>query len=514
MRGTQRVIASCIRSVRIIPADAGNTEQLHLATPGLGDHPRGCGEHSDPISACSMPRGSSPRMRGAQLSDRQDDAGRGIIPADAGSTSLIYPAYIVFGDHPRGCGEHPDTSQRMTAKRGSSPRMRGAPLGGYRGYCSPGIIPADAGSTFRRQRPIAVVKDHPRGCGEHWRIPLSWLLIRGSSPRMRGAQCKSKGLDVISRIIPADAGSTADSAHTTRHDRDHPRGCGEHIAGSINPMLQYGSSPRMRGAHRQPMPLLAGMRIIPADAGSTEPNPLVERLFRDHPRGCGEHRLRVEDMTGRKGSSPRMRGAQGLRTLSRHGLRIIPADAGSTLCVARGPGDIGDHPRGCGEHGDEGMGFPRVQGSSPRMRGAPCPERNGEQPAGIIPADAGSTPSFSWDLSISEDHPRGCGEHRALLWASFEHLGSSPRMRGALMIAARSIVLIRIIPADAGSTSPGLRCARRRWDHPRGCGEHALCFCRQLVQQGSSPRMRGAPVIVIYACIGGGIIPADAGSTC
>ena len=52
---------------------------------------------------------------------------------------------------------------------------------------------------------------------------------------------------------------------------------------------------------------------------------------------------------------------------------------------------IGDHPRGCGEHGDEGMGFSRVQGSSPRMRGARINDFPHICDYGIIPADAGST---------------------------------------------------------------------------------------------------------------------------
>ena len=51
--------------------------------------------------------GSSPRMRGAP---RMDDVGRAdarIIPADAGSTDQAYSDITAGEDHPRGCGEHP-----------------------------------------------------------------------------------------------------------------------------------------------------------------------------------------------------------------------------------------------------------------------------------------------------------------------------------------------------------------------------------------------------------------------
>ena len=69
--------------------------------------------------------------------------------------------------------------------------------------------------------------------------------------------------------------------------------------------------------------------------------------------------------------------------------------------------------------------------------------------------------------------------------------GSSPRMRGTLTLAGKGMVLMRIIPADAGNTPltdsvPGVG-----RDHPRGCGEHEYAQIIQYVNQGSSPRMRG-----------------------
>ena len=74
--------------------------------------------------------------------------------------------------------------------------------------------------------------------------------------------------------------------------QDHPRGCGEHRP-SPRPLISLsGSSPRMRGApHRHPHPR-RGHRIIPADAGSTKPPENMTDVTEDHPRGCGEHRLK------------------------------------------------------------------------------------------------------------------------------------------------------------------------------------------------------------------------------
>ena len=86
-----------------------------------------------------------------------------------------------------------------------------------------------------------------------------------------------------------------------------------------------------------------------------------------------------------------MRGAPGDATVARQSPRIIPADAGSTppklLLTAR------------------------MEGSSPRMRGALYGFHPPSAQPRIIPADAGSTEWQAWVLDKDEDHPRGCGEH-------------------------------------------------------------------------------------------------------
>ena len=86
--------------------------------------------------------------------------------------------------------------------------MRGAPHPIRRALRTSGIIPADAGSTFRIVTLARAVGDHPRGCGEH--DPgenMAWD-ASGSSPRMRGALFSRSVATGLSRIIPADAGST------------------------------------------------------------------------------------------------------------------------------------------------------------------------------------------------------------------------------------------------------------------------------------------------------------------
>ena len=70
-----------------------------------------------------------------------------------------------------------------------------------------GIIPAHAGSRVSNPVTKWLLWDHPRACGEQSVDLYTALLIKGSSPRMRGAVPMLATLDVGVRIIPAHAGS-------------------------------------------------------------------------------------------------------------------------------------------------------------------------------------------------------------------------------------------------------------------------------------------------------------------
>ena len=219
-------------------------------------------------------------------------------------------------------------------------------------------------------------------------------------------------------------------------------------------------------------------------------------------------------MSDSGGSSPRMRGAPGRLAWPRPGRRIIPADAGSTLAEHHSQCGAWDHPRGCGEHGHGRHQARRRRGSSPRMRGAQAAKSSRNTVIRIIPADAGSTKPRTTRNGPSRDHPRGCGEHTLIDRPARVGIGSSPRMRGALSKWVSDNSDLGIIPADAGSTASS-RVTCIPWpDHPRGCGEHSGCFSFHSSVTGSSPRMRGAPMTWLDERTLRRIIPADAGSTC
>ena len=213
---------------------------------------------------------------------------------------------------------------------------------------------------------------------------------------MRGAREIIRGIKHEIRIIPADAGSTCQGSSNAKEYRDHPRGCGEHPTTFSRTLYDEGSSPRMRGA--RPVCRARGFDpgIIPADAGSTHSSASFAQSRRDHPRGCGEHHPVAGIIDQIEGSSPRMRGAQS-RIMSAVGLlRIIPADAGSTIRCRNPSASSPDHPRGCGEHSMGAICCSAMAGSSPRMRGAHICHLPVFDQLGIIPADAGSTDYGLW----------------------------------------------------------------------------------------------------------------------
>ena len=186
---------------------------------------------------------------------------------------------------------------------------------------------------------------------------------------------------------------------------------GEHWSARWRSAVPTGSSPHARGALLDDMAREVYGRIIPACAGST--CSLGQGLGggKDHPRMRGEHMAAKLEKQLAKGSSPHARGARlhGLKVCKDDG--IIPACAGSTPSWCPPPRSSRDHPRMRGEHCRRSSARPRTTGSSPHARGAPGCARYGVGELGIIPACAGSTPTPSTSGSATWDHPRMRGEH-------------------------------------------------------------------------------------------------------
>ena len=208
MRGTRSINNAAQHFYGIIPAYAGNTDQLASWSDAPRDHPRVCGEHLCRSCRSTLLRGSSPRMRGTLGQGAGGGDVRGIIPAYAGNTNHLLERWRVHRDHPRVCGEHRGERRFLGECRGSSPRMRGTLSGNIEEVGERGIIPAYAGNTPRHGSSPACRRDHPRVCGEHTALHQRCAGPLGSSPRMRGTLLRWSVVFRDVGIIPAYAGNT------------------------------------------------------------------------------------------------------------------------------------------------------------------------------------------------------------------------------------------------------------------------------------------------------------------
>ena len=147
------------------------------------------------------------------------------------------------------------------------------------------------------------------------------------------------------------------------------------------------------------------------------------------------------------------------------------------------------------------------------MRGTHEHDQLGWRIRRIIPAHAGNTMTLQTMERMHGDHPRACGEHRAKCITEIIDRGSSPRMRGTPVHCRALKRHSGIIPAHAGNTQQASSSRPRAGDHPRACGEHCDAVISAYMLSGSSPRMRGTPLEPHFIQNSRGIIPAHAGNT-
>ena len=268
-RGAQTRGVNKKGSPRIIPACAGSTLYTVTSPGDATDHPRMRGEHQRSNWPVVKLAGSSPHARGAQPLNLPHSAHRRIIPACAGSTVSPILWIVSAWDHPRMRGEHSAATLSQSGHWGSSPHARGALSVGVGEGAGFGIIPACAGSTSLILSLGRRLSDHPRMRGEHDNRRLEIAPRAGSSPHARGARRVVKQDVSCIRIIPACAGSTFEIFQRLIHLKDHPRMRGEHTDGGNMRASRTGSSPHARGAPIDERYIEETLRIIPACAGST-----------------------------------------------------------------------------------------------------------------------------------------------------------------------------------------------------------------------------------------------------
>ena len=294
------------------------------------------------------------------------------------------------------------------------------------------------------------------------------------------------------RLIPTCVGSTPYTGACAAISPAHPHVCGEHTLRLSVGRMGLGSSPRVWGAHLIGDKTPTPARLIPTCVGSTPDYRYPCWDCAAHPHVCGEHMLQVVTFGVAFGSSPRVWGAPLPNRISIYQVRLIPTCVGSTSCSPRFTRMGAAHPHVCGEHSARKDNKDLGGGSSPRVWGALECTTGVLSLFRLIPTCVGSTTTFSSTGLVSAAHPHVCGEHMRTLYEKVKAYGSSPRVWGARRRFESDNPGVRLIPTCVGSTRPELFSWCTRPAHPHVCGEHLATVPEALVMAGSSPRVWGA----------------------
>ena len=170
-------------------------------------------------------------------------------------------------------------------------------------------------------------------------------------------------------ITPAYAGKSVPVSWRTALLRDHPRVCGEKFPNLLPPAQFLGSPPRMRGKVQLFCTIWAERGITPAYAGKRCYTMITPRLHQDHPRVCGEKSMVAPSSSPGTGSPPRMRGKEDQRACRSMLAGITPAYAGKRIFRRLLFISLRDHPRVCGEKMERHGIYSSILGSPPHTRG-------------------------------------------------------------------------------------------------------------------------------------------------
>ena len=145
--------------------------------------------------------------------------------------------------------------------------MRGKVFFHHRDALGKRITPAYAGKRKPFWYDLNQQRDHPRVCGEKWTTAGRSPPPRGSPPRMRGKVHAAQSRAALHGITPAYAGKSYPASGRRLSGWDHPRVCGEKLAGCVLAGCGSGSPPRMRGKAGRHDPDKRDQGITPAYAG-------------------------------------------------------------------------------------------------------------------------------------------------------------------------------------------------------------------------------------------------------
>ena len=149
VRGTGLMESTFRPCLRFIPACAGNRFVPPAIRHPAAVHPRVCGEQETAGFFIIPHTGSSPRVRGTDFNGGSVPSAGRFIPACAGNSPRASPLHKSKSVHPRVCGEQPYFTAYYNPVRGSSPRVRGTELTPGCDAVTNRFIPACAGNRLK-----------------------------------------------------------------------------------------------------------------------------------------------------------------------------------------------------------------------------------------------------------------------------------------------------------------------------------------------------------------------------
>ena len=232
-------------------------------------------------------------------------------------------------------------------------------------------------------------------------------------------------------------------------------------------------------------------RFIPACTGNSASTWLLVVVRSVHPRVYGE--LIADDRLREPspGSSPRVRGTQRLIPQLLVTVRFIPACTGNSQHQAPKASPRSVHPRVYGELSFATRTLRCIRGSSPRVRGTLILPAGFSILGRFIPACTGNSVATTQPDHSAAVHPRVYGELSRGFSIFGDRNGSSPRVRGTLELRKNASSILRFIPACTGNSVRREEGIRRGSVHPRVYGELFEVSQSRNRSVGSSPRVRG-----------------------
>ncbi len=169
---------------------------------------------------------------------------------------------------------------------------------------------------------------YPRVCGgaRSWEMPD--LRDYGLSPRVRGSRYQRAASRDPIGSIPACAGEPQTVRVSTSMTRVYPRVCGGAFLRDMEPLLDEGLSPRVRGSQERRSRACPWRGSIPACAGEPTVGAVTFRFHGVYPRVCGGAAVAGDAVDTDSGLSPRVRGSRRPPHRPRPRARSIPACAG------------------------------------------------------------------------------------------------------------------------------------------------------------------------------------------